>query len=126
MVSSLKGKANSITDSFNEPLVSGSSMDIEKESSKKSRTKSSGSVVKDDSKKNRASFGSSKKDKAKSEGSAAGDDAPERPANLDNFKKLVYLFVARDSDMFVYENHIEPKIVAPKFTADIYKVITVY
>lgn len=79
-----------------------------------------------DAKKNRSSFGS-KKPAAKSEGSVVGAEAEESErSNLQNFKKLVYLFVARDSDMFVFEYHPEPKIVAAKFTADIYKVLTYY
>lgn len=47
-------------------------------------------------------------------------------AIIDSFSKFVYIFVARDSDMFVLENHIEPKIASAKFTAEIYEVLNFY
>ena len=53
---------------------------------------------------------SEKGGKRKNSGSVV-DIAPNHDdIEVDSFKKLVYIFVARDSDMFVFETHLEPKI----------------
>jgi hypothetical protein len=39
---------------------------------------------------------------------------------------MIYLFVARDSDMIVFENHIEKQVQTAKFQADIFEVLNNY
>ena len=39
---------------------------------------------------------------------------------------MIYLFVARDSDMIVFENHLEKQVQAAKFQADIFEVLNNY
>ena len=29
---------------------------------------------------------------------------------IKNLKQIIYIFIARDSDMFVYESHLEPQV----------------
>jgi hypothetical protein len=38
---------------------------------------------------------------------------------------MIYLFVARDADMIVYENHIEKKVQQAKFMAEIFEILNV-
>lgn len=39
---------------------------------------------------------------------------------------MIYLFVARDSDMIVLENHLEKQVPAAKFQADIFEMLNNY
>lgn len=39
---------------------------------------------------------------------------------------MIYLFVARDCDMFVYEQHLEKQVQPAKFQAEIFEMINEY
>ena len=41
-------------------------------------------------------------------------------------KQMIYLFIARDTDMFVLETHIEKKVQMAKFQAEIFEVLQYY
>jgi hypothetical protein len=43
---------------------------------------------------------------SKSSASSTADD-PEASGGLKTYKDVVYIFVARDSDMFVFEYHVD-------------------
>lgn len=42
------------------------------------------------------------------------------------YKQVIYLFVARDSDMFVFENHYDLTVQQAKFKAEIFEVLNYY
>ena len=39
---------------------------------------------------------------------------------------MIYLFIARDSDMFVFENHYDMQVQQAKFKAEIFEVLNYY
>lgn len=39
---------------------------------------------------------------------------------------MIYLFIARDSDMIVFENHLEKSVQSAKFQAEIFEVLNSY
>ena len=45
------------------------------------------------------------------------------PANL---KQTIYLFVAKDSEMFVYEQHIERQMPTVSFQAEVIEILAEY
>ena len=115
----LKKKAKSIVGD-SAPLL-GSSPD--EESTSKRRTKSNSSSF---SEKKTRGLDIKKPEAKKSFGRKKSASSLDDEIVTDTFKKLVYLFVARDSDMFVFENHLEPKIASAKFTAEVYEVLNYY
>lgn len=46
--------------------------------------------------------------------------------SLANFKQMIYLFVARDSEMFVFEHHIEKQVQMAKFQAELFEQLSFY
>jgi len=60
-------------------------------------------------------------------GAISGSSTNAPPASTDSkAQSTIYLFVARDSDMIVYENHIEKKVNQAKFMADVYEILNTY
>ena len=41
-------------------------------------------------------------------------------------KQMIYLFISRDTDMFVLEMHVEKKVQMAKFQAEIFEVLNYY
>ena len=39
---------------------------------------------------------------------------------------MIYVFIARDADMIVYEYHVEKRLNQSKFQADIYEILNTY
>lgn len=42
------------------------------------------------------------------------------------YKNMIYVFIARDADMIVYEYHVEKRLNQSKFQADIYEILNTY
>ena len=96
---SLTGSSTSVSDKKRKD-----SSDTKRKGSSDSKRKSSSEA------KTRASFG----EKAKTK-SSFNEAAPEPIASQPLTSQMIYLFVARDSDMIVYESHIEKNVKALKF-----------
>ena len=45
---------------------------------------------------------------------------------IKNLKQIVYIFIARDSDMFVYESHLEAQVTLAKFQSEIFEMLGYY
>ena len=104
-------------DEGKKPLIEKSS-DTDATSRKSSKRKKSAE--------SRGSFGKkSEKGRRKNTGSIASVGSAE-DVEVDTFKKLVYIFVARDSDMFVFEINLEPKIQSAKYSAEIYEALNYF
>ena len=100
--SKIQGRANSL----GQALLSESSTASEPKSEPKpaKRAKSSSSSV-------------------KSEVAPPKREVVRKSSDSSSFQDMVYLFVARDSDMIVYEAHLEKQIVAAKFQAEVYELL---
>ena len=48
------------------------------------------------------------------------------PAESRNLNPMVYMFVARDSDMIVYENHMEKQVQSAMFQAEVFEILNSY
>ena len=64
---------------------------------------------------------------------SVGSKSNEGTANADiekgvkkQYKQVIYLFIARDSDMFVFENHYDLQVQPAKFKAEIFEVLNYY
>ena len=113
-------KAASSFAAGSEPLISKS------EDTGRSSTKRKKSTEKSSRSGSTASLNKkSDKTKRKHSESSASIKA-EGDYEFDQFKKLVYIFVARDSDMFVFEAHLEPKIQSAKYSAEIYEALNYF
>lgn len=64
--------------------------------------------------KHKASFNKEKPDVAPVS-TAVSEKPVSAPTTDENVKQLIYIFIARDADMFVYEQHLEHKVQMAKF-----------
>jgi hypothetical protein len=60
------------------------------------------------------------------QGSSSNVQSSSNSNESSKAQSTIYLFVARDSDMIVYENHIEKKVNQAKFMADVYEILNTY
>ena len=68
-----------------------------------------------------------KRSDSKGKKSDPGDEDIEKgKGSGKNYKWIIYAFVARDSDMFVFENHYEPLVQTFKFYVEIFKKLNQY
>jgi hypothetical protein len=51
---------------------------------------------------------------------------PAPSGEMSNYKQMIYLFVARDAEMFVFEHHIEKQVQLAKFQAEVFEQLTLY
>ena len=63
---------------------------------------------------------------SKSNGEVTADGDNEKNGGKRQYKQVIYIFVARDSDMFVFENHYDMQVQPAKFKAEIFELINYY
>ena len=88
-----------------------------------SKSKSSSVGSKNDLEKGRASSTKKTVSRSKSEGSTVKASKSNKPKGGD---EMVFLFVARDADILIYENHIKKQIETASFRADVDMILNDY